>query len=473
MQVMSLPRKPLMQINITDLYYALSMALDAIEGELLKTTVGHGKRVAYLSFRMLQETGVPASDLADFVGVALLHDNALSEYAREERGMAVHRQSDGSASVSPLTPSEIRADNACHCIVGERNISLLPFNSDVKDIVLQHHELASGKGPLGLTPERTNFRAQLVHLGDILDRVFDLRHVDLEKAGRIQDFVRRNEGKLFGTEVVDLFFHSISPDLLLDMCSHGAEELLRQEVPACIRDYTREQVEGIAEFFARIVDYKSAFTMRHSLGVAEKAQVMARHYSWDEDKVLRFYLAGALHDVGKTMVPTGILEKPDRLTDEEFSRMKDHAAATRYVLSRISGFEDICEWASNHHEKLDGSGYSQGLMARDLSFEDRLMACADVYQALTVKRPYKDGLSHPKAIALMRNMAKDGKIDVDIVEDMGKVFDDGSQVEASELQKNGKTLWKCPVCGFIYEGPEPPATCPICGAKGYRFLPME
>ena len=83
---------------------------------------------------------------------------------------------------------------------------------------------------------------------------------------------------------------------------------------------------------------------------------------------------------------------------------------------------EIVHWASYHHEKLDGSGYPFGKKAEELDFIDRLMACCDIYQALTEDRPYKDAMSHEKSIEIMRSMAVGNKIDSQIVEDMNKVF---------------------------------------------------
>ena len=117
-------------------------------------------------------------------------------------------------------------------------------------------------------------------------------------------------------------------------------------------------------------------------------------------------------------MPSSILEKAGPLTAEEFQIMKNHVRWTYEVLDEIPGFEDIRDWASFHHEKLDGSGYVKGLCSKELSFEDRLMACLDIYQALTEKRPYKEGFSHEKTIAIMRELACKGKIDGAIVRDL-------------------------------------------------------
>ena len=98
--------------------------------------------------------------------------------------------------------------------------------------------------------------------------------------------------------------------------------------------------------------------------------------------------------------------------------MRNHAYYTREILSKLKGFDDIVLWASNHHEKLNGTGYPRGLRAEELSSEERLMTCCDIYQALTEPRPYKEGFPHSKAMEIMRDMVIKGEIDMDIVNDM-------------------------------------------------------
>ena len=99
--------------------------------------------------------------------------------------------------------------------------------------------------------------------------------------------------------------------------------------------------KNVADFFAKIVDYKSSFTSRHSIGVAEKAAFFAQYIGYDSINVQKIYLAGALHDIGKMAVGNEILEKPDKLTDDEFSKMKNHAGYTYLILSEVNDFEEI------------------------------------------------------------------------------------------------------------------------------------
>ena len=95
--------------------------------------------------------------------------------------------------------------------------------------------------------------------------------------------------------------------------------------------------------------------------------------------------------------------------------MKHHAAYTYYILSEIDDFDEIRDWAAFHHERLDGSGYPFGKSAPDLNTQERIMACADIYQALTESRPYKQGMAYEKAYQILQDMAARGWIDSDIV----------------------------------------------------------
>ena len=143
---------------------------------------------------------------------------------------------------------------------------------------------------------------------------------------------------------------------------------------------------------------------------------------FDEETAQKMYLAGALHDIGKVAVGNEILEKPGRLTDEEFTTMKDHASYTYYILSEIDGFEELRDWAAFHHERLDGTGYPFGKTAADLNTQERMMACVDIYQALTESRPYKQGMSHEKACEILKDMADKGWLDADIVSQVDSCF---------------------------------------------------
>ena len=410
-----------MKLDLTDMLYALSFALDKVETELLGIDTGHGKRVTYLALLMGKEAGFREEELRDFAGCCILHDNALTEFIHEELSRSQMSQA-LSVQISDMIEGQGPKMNYHHSVIGEQNIRLMPFHTDVKNIILFHHENADGSGALGMTAADTTLKSQILHLADIIDMRSRLVTLTMAEFEELRSWVQSKRGTLFSEEAVELFFKAVDYDKMVYLQDRDILPYLYEELHKEIIEYSDEEIRNIARFFAKIVDYKSEFTQDHSSGVAQKAEIMAHYYGFDAEKAVRYFFAGAMHDIGKLVVVNDILEKPGKLTDNEFAEMKNHAAATHYILSQIKEIPDIVKWAANHHEKLNGKGYPQGLTADELSFEERLMACIDIYQALTEKRPYKDGMSHEKSISIMRDMALKGELDERIVQDMDVVM---------------------------------------------------
>jgi HD-GYP domain-containing protein (c-di-GMP phosphodiesterase class II) len=110
-----------------------------------------------------------------------------------------------------------------------------------------------------------------------------------------------------------------------------------------------------------------------------------------------------------------------------------HVSHTRDLLGKIDGLGEVCEWASNHHEKLDGSGYPMGKTADDLDLPSRLMACIDIYQAVSEERPYHERRSHKESMPILYDMAERGKIDRRIVSDIDSVMAPYSGFDIPEI----------------------------------------
>ena len=420
-----------MKLDLTDLICSLSFALDKVEYELLGIETGHGRRVACLCLFMAEYAGIGGEELRDYIGCCVLHDNALTEFIHEELDNFKYITDESGKQLSDVINIDFVKNDSNHGKIGERNIHLIPFRTDVDNIILYHHEHADGSGPLGKTAAETGLKTQILHLADEIDIRYKLSSLTESEFNRISEWVISQSGKMFSEKAVQLFHDAVTYDKILYLKNKGAFSSLKRELRTVTSDYSDEEIHSFARMFASIIDYKSEFTQTHSLGVADKAEQMANYYGFDHEKATRFYLAGALHDIGKLLVSNDILEKPGKLTDDEFSVMRDHASATRYVLRLVKGIPDVVRWASNHHEKLNGKGYPRGLTAEDLSFEERLMACVDIYQALTEQRPYKDGMPHEKAIAIMQDMADKGEIDVTIVQDMSVIMADAACVSAN------------------------------------------
>jgi hypothetical protein len=131
---------------------------------------------------------------------------------------------------------------------------------------------------------------------------------------------------------------------------------------------------------------------------------------------LRFcMLCAYLHDVGKILTPSNILQKKDKLTDEEYEVMKEHPIASYEICMRYEKFKDVALVVRAHHESLDGSGYPDGLKGTDIPFEASIIKIADVYDALTRKRQYKDGFKQSEAVRILIEEAKKNKISASIL----------------------------------------------------------
>ena len=414
-----------MKLNLTDTLYALSFALDTVQYEMGGISNEHGKNVAFISFLMGKYLNYDNDRLNDLVGLAILHDNAFTEYVREEyNGGKLY---DYDKIVEEDEINRLRngfLTHQMHNVVGEENIRLIPFKTDVKDTILYHHENWDGTGPLHMKGDSVGELAQIIHIADMMDVLFDLKNMSCDEYNNAIIKIKRLENKLFSPKMVNTLIDSVKYEDILDLQRIGAVAYLKKNLKSYIYDYSDQEIKNICQFFARIVDYKSSVTKSHSLGVATKCYEMAKYYGFDDDKAIRFYFAGAFHDIGKLIINNDILEKPGKLTSDEFEHIKNHAAATKMILSSIDGIEDITRWASLHHEKLDGSGYIKGIDAKDLTFEDRLLACIDIYQALIEKRSYKGDFRHEDSISIMRDMANDNNIDKKIVEDINNYYKD-------------------------------------------------
>lgn len=167
------------------------------------------------------------------------------------------------------------------------------------------------------------------------------------------------------------------------------------------RRTTAIQIDKICEAFADVVDAKSSFTYEHSMGVTRAAGMIAEQLGLDPERQTLVYRSALLHDIGKLRIPNSILDKPGKLDAAEWQVIREHPLLTERILGRIAKFDLIARTASQHHERLDGSGYPHGLRAEELSLEARLIAVADVYGALSEHRPYRQALDPEEIMSIM------------------------------------------------------------------------
>lgn len=160
-------------------------------------------------------------------------------------------------------------------------------------------------------------------------------------------------------------------------------------------------MNSLGMFIARIVDAKSPFTYQHSQKVAELSRYLAIKLGFCEHDQEMLFIAGLVHDIGKLKTPDEILHKEGSLNKQEYTRIKRHTIDTQLALHKVFPNAKIAEWASNHHERLDGSGYPYHKTGDELDVPSRIVAVADVFQALSQDRPYRGRMAQAQIAAIM------------------------------------------------------------------------
>ena len=180
----------------------------------------------------------------------------------------------------------------------------------------------------------------------------------------------------------------------------------------------------MSKLFSYIIDFRSRFTATHSSGVAASSEALSRLVGFSERECRMMRIAGHLHDLGKLAVPAEILEKPAKLTEDEFNIIRSHTFYTYRILEPIGDLDVINTWGSFHHERLDGSGYPFHHKAQDLSLGSRIMAVADVFTAITEDRPYRKEMPSERALQVLQQMADSSALDSNIVSLLRVHFDE-------------------------------------------------
>lgn len=374
-----------MKFNTRSLIEGLSYTLDIAE----KAYFSHSKHVAYLSMMIAKELALPMEIKQDLYYAALLHDiGASNTYLVEE-----------------------------HCVIGKDIVLKLPINNIIAEYIYYHHEHFDGTGPFELKGIKIPIPAQIICFSDLFDKKFrGTTAVNLDLIKEINLWIELNKA-LFNPNIISAFNNIMKKEyLLLDYFSHEFNSVLFRRVDVMSAPLDFNDLKLFAHAFSEIIDNRSHFTYRHSLGVANLVNKVTLALGYNEDIQNEMYIAALLHDIGKLLVPNSIIEKNGKLTAEERYEINKHTYYTRWVLDQIDGFEDISNYASNHHEKLNGSGYPLHLCGNQIKELDRIMAICDIYQALTEDRPYRCPMPLEKVWTIIDEMVDRNELDKNLVQ---------------------------------------------------------
>ncbi len=203
------------------------------------------------------------------------------------------------------------------------------------------------------------------------------------------------------------------------------EEVEKQTRAATERALKLEHItEEVVLTLAGVIDAKDKYTNGHSFRVSAYSVALAEKLGWSEDEVKALHYEALLHDIGKIGVPDSILNKPGRLTDDEFSVIKSHAAVGGDILAESGELKGASDTARHHHEKYGGGGYPEGLSGKSIPLHARVVSIADAYDAMHSDRIYRKGL--PKDV--IRKELTDGRgtqFDPDLLDAFLVLFDSG------------------------------------------------
>jgi len=429
----SLPRariRPPENVPLTDMLASLSFALDLTEGQ----PMGHALRTDLIALELASRLDLPLHTCRDLHYAALLKDAGCSSnaaavcelfggnditakrarmvtdwsndlhaalYAFEQSapGASWFERAKRVAAVARLGHNAAARLVQLRCDRGADIVRQLGFGPGVADAVRALDEHWDGHGhPRGYKGDQIPVISRVLGLAQILE-VFTAEGGVLAAL----ELVRRRSGKWFDPTVVE--------------ACRGMEPMLARWSAMTTRDLRVEvsrsepgqasvlaghaTLRRVAQVFAGIVDAKSPYTGAHSARVADVAVAVTRTLGWSRELVEETRSAGLLHDLGKLSVPNSILDKPGALDPPEWEIMRMHALYTERILEHVKGFEWLAFASAAHHERMDGSGYCRGLEADQLPDLSRVLAVADVYDALSTVRPYRHALSQPEVFAIM------------------------------------------------------------------------
>ena len=190
--------------------------------------------------------------------------------------------------------------------------------------------------------------------------------------------------------------------LKMSIDHHKADELdmLREQQK---RD--KQLIREIIESFAKVIDMKDSYTQGHSSRVAKYTAMLAKELGYDEETVEQYYNIALMHDIGKIGIPDQVLNKPGKLTDEEYGIIKSHTERGYDALKSISLMPEIVVGAGAHHERPDGKGYPNGLKQGEIPRVAQIIAVADTFDAMYSDRPYRKRMNFDKAVSIIKEVS--------------------------------------------------------------------
>ena len=394
-----------MDICKLDILKAFSDSFDLVNPKL----VGHHNQVAYISVRIAAQMGISSSDQLTLAMAALVHDVGVLSLSTNDR----------------LNILNFEADGQYHADAGYRLLKLFKPFEDVAQIVRYHHSHWAEDRSNHAEEKPVPLLSYIIHVADRVAVLINKNKEILSQVNQITEKIKQEKGKKFHPESVVAFLEISSKESFwFDSVADAPISFCVEDMPTEWISLTNNDLINLSNVFSQLIDFRSSFTATHSAGVAATAEKLAELIGFTQEDCLQIRIAAYLHDLGKLAVPKEILEKPSKLTRYEFNVIKSHTYFTYRILEKIPALNRIKDWASYHHEKLDGQGYPFHLVGEEMELGSKIMAIADVFTAITEDRPYRKGMSNQQSMKILENMSRNGSLHTETVDILKKHFDE-------------------------------------------------
>lgn len=390
-----------MELVLHDVICSLSSSLDLVG----VTEVHHGKRVALIAAAIAAHLNWGKERELDMLYAGMLHDCGVS-----------------TAEGDPSFTSEIEWQNfQIHCQRGHRYLKNCSSFAKYALWILHHHTSWSELKGLNLS-KNDKLAANLLFLADQVD-FLQTKYLCVVRGSdiligkqQIIDEIFALRKTFFAPQLVDVFIEISKKEAFwLAMDDYYINASVQTYATHSKRKHANfETLHSIAELFSNIIDEKSHFTREHSKHVAMLARFLAKKLGFSKADQQHIELAGMLHDLGKLRVPNQILDKNGKLDEQERACMLHHSFDTLQILKTAFPHTKIPQWAGYHHENLRGTGYPFRLEADELDLGSRIIAVADIFQALVQRRPYRTSMPLIDIKIVMNDMVLEGKLDEDV-----------------------------------------------------------
>lgn len=429
-----------MRLRMAELLASLSLAIDLGVGQPMEWVL----RSCLLAVRMGRELGLSESDCQDVYYLALLRHigctaNAAADAAlfgdeltvaegmtldmddmAQVMGFVFRNVAKGQPLLSRARaigqmlaagPAGADANHTAHCEVAVRIAGALGFGEGVRYGLGQIYERWDGKGsPHRIKGEQLTLPVRVIHLAQDMATFSQLGGAEAAVA-----VARARSGRYFDPAIVEVCCHAAAT-LLSPLDTATTWQAVLDSEPADHVWIQGDAIDRAFEVLADFTDLKSPFTLGHSRGVSTLAEAAARQYGLPDADVTLLRRAGLVHDLGRVGVSAGIWGKPGALTESEWERVRLHPYYTERILARSGGLAPLGALAALHHERLDGSGYYRQVRAAHLPPTARILAAADVYQALTEPRPHRAACAPDLAAEQLRREGQAGRIAPDAID---------------------------------------------------------